>query len=192
MEYYNNIAAVTYEEVSDILSLSTLKVNVHRGNIVRLRRACYDKPALYSVESFPLRYKKAIKEKFKDEMKQTPAQQGLDKITEDMQAVVFFSEYVLADGRYLSAEKQVEYVNNASILNRCKEMIDDSNQMRARTSGTKLSKGEFWKGVSQVLPRLLDKGITHSLPIDTMRLKKKFNDYQKRGYEALISGDTWS
>lgn len=188
MEYYNNIAAVTYDEVSDILSLSTLKVNVHRGNIVRLRRACYDKPALYSVESFPLRYKKAIKEKFKDEMKQTPAQQGLDKITEDMQAVVFFSEYVLADGRYLSADKQVEYVNNASILNRCKEMIEQSNQMRARTTGSKINKGEFWKGVSQVLPKLLDKGIIHSLPTDTMRLTKKFNDYQKRGYEALISG----
>ena len=188
MEYYNNIAAVTYDEVSDILSLSTLKVNVHRGNIVRLRRACYDKPALYSVESFPLRYKKAIKEKFKDEMKQTPAQQGLDKITEDMQAVVYFSEYVLADGRYLSAEKQVEYVNNASILNRCKEMIDECNQMRARTTGTKLSKGEFWKGVSETLPRLLDKGIMHSLPTDTMRLKKKFNDYQRKGYEALVSG----
>lgn len=188
MEYYNNIAAVTYDEVSDILSLSTLKVNVHRGNIVRLRRACYDKPALYSVESFPLRYKKAIKEKFKDEMKQTPAQQGLDKITEDMQAVMYYSEYTLTDGRHLPADKQMEYVNNASILNRCKEMIDECNQMRARTTGTKLSKGEFWKGVSEVLPRLLDKGIMHSLPIDTMRLQKKFNDYQKNGYEALISG----
>ena len=71
---------------------------------------------------------------------------------------MFFSEYVLVDGRHLPADKQTEYVNNASILNRCKEMIDRSNQMRARTSGSKLKK------------------------------QKKFNDYQKQGYEALISG----
>ena len=101
---------------------------------------------------------------------------------------MFFSEYVLVDGRHLPADKQTEYVNNASILNRCKEMIDRSNQMRARTSGSKLKKGEFWKEVSDKLPQLLSNGMIHSLPENTMRLQKKFNDYQKQGYEALISG----
>lgn len=187
MEYYNNIQAVTYEEVSNIISFACLKKQAQRGNVVKLRRACYDKPALYRVDSFPLKYRKLIEEKFKEEMQESAVQHGLDNINEDMQAVMFFSEYVLVDGRHLPADKQMEYVNNASILNRCKEMIDRSNQMRARTSGSKLKKGEFWKEVSSKLPDLYD-DFPHSLPMNTMRLQKKFNDYQKKGYEALISG----
>lgn len=187
MEYYNNIQAVSYDDISDILSLSTLKVNVHRGNITKIRRACYDKPALYSVESFPPKYKKLIKDKIASEMEESAVQHGLDNINEDMQAVMYYSEYTLTDGRHLPADKQMEYVNNASILNRCKEMIEMSNQMRARTSGSKLKKGEFWKEVSKKLPDLYN-DYPHSLPMNTMRLQKKFNDYQKRGYEALISG----
>lgn len=187
MEYYNNIQAVTYDEVSDIISFNCLKKQAQRGNVVKLRRACYDKPALYRVDSFPLKYRNLIEEKFKDEMQEIPVQKGLDNIKEDMQAVMYYSEYTLQDGRHLPADKQMEYVNNASILNRCKEMIDKSNQMRSRTSGSKLKKGDFWKEVSSKLPDLYD-DFPHSLPMNTMRLQKKFNDYQKRGYEALISG----
>lgn len=187
MEYYNNIQAVTYEEVSNIISFACLKKQAQRGNVVKLRRACYDKPALYRVDSFPLKYRKLIEEKFKEEMQESAVQHGLDNINEDMQAVMYYSEYTLTDGRHLPADKQMEYVNNASILNRCKEMIEMSNQMRARTSGSKLKKGEFWKEVSKKLPDLYN-DYPHSLPMNTMRLQKKFNDYQKRGYEALISG----
>ncbi|MDY6380636.1 MAG: hypothetical protein SPL06_05810, partial [Bacteroidales bacterium] len=187
MEYYNNIQAVSYDDISDILSLSTLKVNVHRGNITKIRRACYDKPALYRVDSFPLKYRKLIEEKFKEEMQESAVQHGLDNINEDMQAVMYYSEYTLTDGRHLPADKQTEYVNNASILNRCKEMIERSNQMRSRTTGSKLKKGEFWKDVSKKLSKL-QADFPNSLPTDTMRLQKKFNDYQKNGYEALISG----
>lgn len=187
MEYYNNIQAVTYEDIHDIICMNTLISSIQRGNIFRLRRACYDKPALYRVDSFPLKYRKLIEEKFKEEMQESAVQHGLDNINEDMQAVMYYSEYTLTDGRHLPADKQMEYVNNASILNRCKEMIDRSNQMRARTTVSKLKKGEFWKEVSSKLPDLYN-DYPHSLPMNTMRLQKKFNDYQKRGYEALISG----
>lgn len=187
MEYYNNIQAVTYDDINDIVTMSVIQHGVQRGNIIRLRRACYDKPALYRVDSFPLKYRKLIEEKFKEEMQESAVQHGLDNINEDMQAVMYYSEYTLTDGRHLPADKQMEYVNNASILNRCKEMIEMSNQMRARTSGSKLKKGEFWKEVSKKLPDLYN-DYPHSLPMNTMRLQKKFNDYQKRGYEALISG----
>ena len=187
MEYYNNIQAVTYEDIHDIICMNTLISSIQRGNIFRLRRACYDKPALYRVDSFPLKYRKLIEEKFKEEMQESAVQHGLDNINEDMQAVMYYSEYTLTDGRHLPADKQMEYVNNASILNRCKEMIDRSNQMRARTTVSKLKKGEFWKEVSSKLPDLYN-DYPHSLPMNTMRLQKKFNDYQKNGYEALISG----
>lgn len=188
MEYYNNIPAVNYNDIQDIMSLNVLQVNLHRGNIVRLRRACYGKPALYSVESFPLKYRKDIEKKFEKEMSETPVQKGLDYIKEDMQAVIFFSEYTLLDGRHLPADKQNEYVNNASILNRCKEIYDISCQKHSQLGHTCIPKGKFWKEVSEMLPKLLDNGIIHSLPENTMRLQKKFNDYQKQGYEALISG----
>lgn len=187
MEYYNNIPAVEYTDISNIICVGTFNSLCSRGQIERLRRAHYRYSALYRVDSFPLKYRKLIEEKFKEEMQESAVQHGLDNINEDMQAVMYYSEYTLTDGRHLPADKQMEYVNNASILNRCKEMIEMSNQMRARTSGSKLKKGEFWKEVSKKLPDLYN-DYPHSLPMNTMRLQKKFNDYQKRGYEALISG----
>ena len=189
MEYYNNIQAVTYEDIIDIIKYDTLMSNIRRNNIVRLRRACYDNPALYSVESFPLKYRKAIKEKFSEEMKEDATTKLLDaeEIKTDMQAVKFYSEYVLNDGRHLPSDKQTEYTNNASILNRCKEIYQISCERRNRTSGTRIKKGEFWKKVSDKLPKLQE-DFPNSLPVDTMRLQKKYNDYQKRGYETMISG----
>lgn len=191
MEWYNNILAVEYSDVSDILSYKTLEQNVLRGNISRVRRACYEQPALYSVESFPAKYRKAIEEKFPEMYKQEESSNKNllcgDNILRDMKAVQYFAEYTLSDGRHLPSEKQEEYVNNASILNRCKEIMEESNQMRSRTSGRKIKKGEFWKMVSEKLPQLQE-DIRNTLPIDRMRLTKKYNDYQRRGYEALISG----
>lgn len=187
MEYYNNIQAVTYEDVSNIICMNTLNSLYKRGQVNRIRRAHNGYSALFVVGSFPLKYRKLIENKIASEMEEIPVQKGLDNIKEDMQAVMYYSEYTLTDGRHLPADKQTEYVNNASILNRCKEMIDRSNQMRARTSGSKLKKGEFWKEVSSKLPDLYN-DYPHSLPMNTMRLQKKFNDYQKNGYEALISG----
>lgn len=192
MEYYNDIMCVEYEDISDIISLDTLQKNVCRGNIIRLRRACYDKAALYSVKSFPLRYRRAIEEKFGvgekgKEGKRGVSLLGVENITKDMQAVKYFGEYLLGDGRHLSEDKQEEYVNNASILNRCKEIYQKSCEKRNRTSGTRIQKGEFWQSVSKRLPELQEV-MPNSLPVDVMRLKRKYNEYQKKGYEALISG----
>ncbi|MBQ9254986.1 MAG: hypothetical protein IJ180_09470 [Bacteroidales bacterium] len=189
MEYYNNIQAVEFRDISDIICAGTFNSLCSRGQVERLRRAHYGYSALYSVESFPLKYRKAIKEKFSEEMKEDATTKLLDaeEIKTDMQAVKFYSEYVLTDGRHLPSDKQTEYTNNASILNRCKEIYQISCERRNRTSGTRIKKGEFWKKVSDKLTKLQE-DFPNSLPTDTMRLQKKYNDYQKRGYEAMISG----
>ncbi len=189
MEYYNNIQAVTYNDVQDIICMNTLNSLFKRGQVDRIRRAHNGYSALFSVESFPLKYRKAIKEKFSEEMKEDAPPKLLDaeEIKTDMQAVMFYSEYVLTDGRHLPSDKQTEYTNNASILNKCKEIYQISCERRNRTSGTRIKKGAFWKMVSDKLPKLQE-DFPNSLPVDTMRLQKKYNDYQKRGYEAMISG----
>ena len=104
MEYYNNIQAVTYEDVSNIICMNTLNSLYKRGQVNRIRRAHNGYSALFVVGSFPLKYRKLIEEKFKDEMQEIPVQKGLDNIKEDMQAVMYFSEYVLVDGRHLNIE----------------------------------------------------------------------------------------
>lgn len=189
MEYYNNMPVVTYNDVQDIICMNTLNSLFKRGQIKRIRRAHNGYSALFSVDSFPLKYRKAIKEKFGEFMKENTTNNLLseEQITRDMQAVKYFGEYVLADGRHLSEDKQEEYVNNASILNRCQEIYVNSCEMRNRTSGKKVNKGEFWKKVSEKLPELQEE-LPNSLPMDVMRLRKKYNDYRKRGYEAMISG----
>ena len=187
MEYFKGVQAVSYNDIADIISLSTLNINVYRGTIIRLRRACRDTEALYDVRSFPPKYRKAIKEKFGEEQQVKSA--GLldaETIRTDMQAVNYFAEFVLDDGRHLPTDKQEEYVNNASILNRCKEIYQASCEMRARTSGTRINKGEFWERVSKKLPELQEQ-MPHSLPSDKMRLQKKYNEYQKDGYKVLVN-----
>ena len=79
----------------------------------------------------------------------------LDAITIDAAAVDFFERYELADGRHLSTDKQEEYVNNASILNRCREVLEAHADMRGR-HGKQLLLGEFWQKAAMAMERLQD------------------------------------
>ena len=188
MEVCNNIRCVSAEELEGIVSYNTIRVLVQRGRVERVRRGCYDTPALYNADSFPQKYKVEIYRRFPDLAAQEEARPMLDKVALDQAAVVFFEDYRRneSDKKGLSDEKRVEYVNNASILNAFRDMLENSDGKHVRTSHPKIGRGEFWKRAAKALPRIADRW-PNSLPQNARRLQEKYNLYIREGYASLIS-----
>ncbi|MCQ2351293.1 MAG: hypothetical protein MJ003_04890 [Paludibacteraceae bacterium] len=186
MEYYNNILCATQSDLQGLIAYNTLKLLIHRGKAERVRRACLETPALYSVESLPYKYKVEVYRRNPDLKAQTEAKPLLDAVEADGTAIQFFEQYTLPDGRHLPNYKQWEYSNNAAILNCCKNILERCQSQRCK-HGKHIKKGEFWAKVAKALPRLSDKW-PNTLPENPARLQEKFRQYISGGYETLING----
>lgn len=187
MEYYGNTLCISHAELTaGIMTESNLKLLRHRGKLKQVRRACYDTPALFAVESLPLKYRTEVYRRYPDLQEKADSKPFMDAITPDGQAMQFYAEYVLADGRHLTTEKQAEYSNNCAIMNAFRQRIEASNSHRLRQSKPKLNKTEFWRKAAAALPRLADR-FPHSLPESDRRLQRKFNEYLHEGYVCFIS-----
>ena len=185
MEYYNGKYCATVDDLQGIVSEGTLLKMCQRGTVERVRRGCYERTALFDVDSMPVKYKVEVYRKYPKDNKDVN-RYLLDDITVDAAAVDFFELYTLPDGRHLPTDKQEEYVNNASILNRCREVLEEHQKMRGR-HGKPMLKGEFWQKAAQAMERLQDY-YPNSLPQYAPRLKEKFKDYTANGYAALVNG----
>lgn len=187
MEYYNDILCVTFEDISDIIQYDALKKLVKRNKVTRVRRGCYGTTALYSVDSFPIRYKEEIYKKFPDIKEMAKAKPLLDGIEPDGVALNYYETKKLPNGRNLTPDKIKEYANNAAILNRIKEIFDTATSARSKLRKGFKNKGEKWEDIVRALPRL-QSTMPHSLPENARRLQDKLKQYVKGGYEVLISG----
>lgn len=186
MEYFQNTLCITGAEILEFMPEGTLKSFSYRKKVNRVRRGCFETPALYSVDSLPEKYKVEVYKKYPDLKKQAEAKPLLDNIEPDGEAINFFETYQLPDGRHLDDEKKQEYTNNAAILNCCKRILEAEASHRGR-QGKRLKKGEFWKKAAEALPRL-DERYPNSLPQNPLRLQEKYRQYQQGGYEILING----
>lgn len=180
-------ASIGIEQLQGIISQATLLKAVQRGRIVRLNRACYDTPARYEVDSFPLRYRVEIYKRYPDLRQTHEAKPFVQTIEIDGDAARYFEEYRTLDDRHLPAAKQEEYTNNASILNAFHALLRGNDGMRLKSGGKRMMRGEFWKKAAQALPRIADV-YKHSLPENPRRLQAKYNEYQRIGYAALVNG----
>lgn len=188
MEYYGNHLCISHSELtSGILSVSNLNAMVRRGKVTQVRRGCYGTPALFEVDSLPLKYRTEVYRRHPDMQEKANSKPFMDTITPDGVAMQWYADYVLADGRHLTAEKQAEYSNNCAILNAFGAVIDEANSHRIRQSKPKLNKREFWAKAAAALPRLADR-FPHSLPESDRRLQRKYNEYRRDGYVCFISG----
>lgn len=168
------------------MSKSNLNYYVREGKIKQVQRACYGTPALFAVESLPLKYRMEVYRRYPDLQEKADSKPFMDTITPDGQAMQFYADYVLTDGRHLTTEKQAEYSNNCAIMNAFRQCIETSNSHRLRQSKPRLNKTEFWRKAAAALPRLADR-FPHSLPESDRRLQRKFNEYLHEGYECFIS-----
>lgn len=187
MEYYGNRLCISHSELTaGIMTESSIKQLRHRGKLHQVRRGCYDTPALFAVDSLPLKYRTEVYRRYPDLQEQADSKPFMDTIMPDGEAMRFYADYVLDDGRHLSTEKQTEYANNCAIMNAFRQVIETANSHRLRQSKPKLNKMEFWKKAAAALPRLADR-FPHSLPESDRRLQRKFNEYQREGYSCFIS-----
>ncbi len=188
MEYINGRPAATQDDLVGIVSANTLCVSVQRGNIERARRGCFERPALYYVDTLPAKYKPAVYHRFPDLQGEKEAVTVLDLLEVDHEAYTFFMEkYKKPDGRGLDAKKVEELTNNCSILNAFKLRLQRSDEESIRHAKPKIRRGEFWRKAANILPRLADR-YPHSLPGNPARLQEKFNQYMNEGPKVFISG----
>lgn len=189
MEMYNGVLCISQSELVDagIISSENLYKRCIRGSIKRVRRACLDTPALFEVESLPLRYRTEVYRRNPDWKEQTASRPFVDEIVPDPAAERFFhEEFTLPNGDHLPADKAAELASSAAILNAFAALIERSDSQRLRLSKRRLSKTEFWKRAAEALPRISEHH-PHNLPESPRRLERKFRDYQAEGYVALVS-----
>ena len=187
MEYYGNTLCITHTELTaGILSNANLKQLRSRGKVHQVRRGCNGTPALFAVESLPLKYRTEVYRRYPDLTEAAESKPFVEQIESDGSAMQFYAEYVLADGRHLSNEKQTEYANNCAIMNAFGQCIEKANSHRIRQSKPKLKLGEFWKKAAAALPRISD-AWPNSLPQNARRLHMKYNEYRKQGAVVFIS-----
>lgn len=187
MEYYGNTLCISHTELTaGIMTNDSLLKLAQRGKVERVRRGCNGTPALFAVDSLPLKYKTEVYRRYPDLQKKAESKPFVESVQPDGEAMQFYADYVLADGRHLSNEKQTEYANNCAIMNAFRECIERANSHRIRQSKAKIKLGEFWKKAAAALPRISD-AWPNSLPQNARRLHMKFNEYQKQGAVVFIS-----
>ena len=188
MEYYANTLCISHNELiaNGIMTGDTVKNLRRRNQLQQVRRGCYGVPALFAVDSLPLKYRTEVYRRYPDAQEKADSKPFVEAIEPDGKAMQFFAEYVLSDGRHLTTDKQQEYANNCAILNAFKLCIERANSHRIRQSKAKIKLCEFWAKAAAALPRISD-AWPNSLPQNNRRLHQKFNEYTAQGYVCFIS-----
>lgn len=188
MEYFNDRLCIAYTELTDgIMSEAILKYHKRKNTIEQMRRGGKGTPALFAVDSLPLKYKVEVYRRYPHLKEECRSKPFVESIEADGAAWSFYENYVFADGKHLNREKVQLYANNAAILNAFRMLLERADSQRIRQSHKRMKRTEFWCRAAQALP-LIAGVYPHSLPENPRRLQEKFNRYQKEGYEVLITG----
>ena len=109
MEYYGNTLCISHTELTaGIMTNDSLLKLAQRGKVERVRRGCNGTPALFAVDSLPLKYKTEVYRRYPDLQEKAESKPFVESVQPDGEAMQFYADYVLADGRHLSNEKQTE------------------------------------------------------------------------------------
>lgn len=100
-------------------------------------------------------------------------------IQKDFKAEGYYTAYKLSDGRNLPLQYINQYTVAASFINMLLQV--NSNKKLLKTT-LNLSLDSFWKHVEEII-----KSDNIDLPASYKRLRQKMLDYEKNGYEVLIS-----
>lgn len=143
--------------------------------------------ALIEYESLPDAYKAMVIAKYGDPYEYMARQPIRELIKTDYKAVRFFQDFTFENGKKLKPEHQLEYANDAAILNAFTTLLSDKKKLKT-TLNIKLE--QFWETACNIISGLKDakERFPNSLPTSVRRLKPHFKAYKTEGYAALISG----
>lgn len=190
MQYVGNTLCASGAELiiseknpNGFISLSLWK-KWQRTGVKIIQRACFGKPALIDFNTIPEKYRNEIAVKLGLPQEQATIKTFKDRVIADANAVTFYSNYKLSDGRFLPDAVQREYAINAAVLNAIKIVQKDSREMRQKLGKPQVN---FWgKAITAVNNIRVELG--HTLPATDVTLQRRFTKYVNEGYAALISG----
>jgi hypothetical protein len=149
--------------------------------VVRRGGGASDCCALIAIDSLPSKYKEAVEKKYPGGDEVRIKAWVLSNYEMDQAAIAFFHDRSKT-GIDLDEKKKREYIINASVLNCCIKLYE-----RARDS-QRLFGGKYnWDMMAKTIETLREE-LGHTLPMSTLRFRKKVNDYKRGGYGCLISG----
>lgn len=185
MEYYGNRLCISYSELVDSGIMTSANYNslTYRKKVKVVRRGggASDCCALIAIDSLPSKYKEAVEKKYPGGDEVRIKAWVLSNYEMDQAAIAFFHDRSKT-GIDLDEKKKREYIVNASVLNCCIKLYE-----RARDS-QRLFGGKYnWDMMAKTIETLREE-LGHTLPMSTLRFRKKVNDYKRGGYGCLISG----
>lgn len=184
-ETFGNTIAVPVKAIIDsgIISKSNYDQLVLRKKIKVLQRGCLGTPALADFSSFPERFRRVMENVFGDPKAEQSKNALSEFLGQDTAAIEYFSSYEIDDNRYLPADTIKEYYANACVLNAIHLLLNSRRSLQKMCGG---SVKAYWPTIAKNVLDLDRKEYPHSLPMNDRRLKDRYNQYQKGGYEVLI------
>ncbi len=193
MEYYANTLCISARELVDrgIMTRSNYCQMVARKKVTVVRRGGgANGYALVAVSSLPEIYRNKVNALYPDPSHEMLLAWLDSNYETDQAAVVFFTDWFAKNaGKDIDKRKDKrkedyinEYVVNASVLNACIKLYNNSKAVH-KTMGVKYD----WSKMTQAVEGYKTK-TGHTLPTSMLRFRKKVNEYQKDGYQCLISG----
>lgn len=187
--YYDNKLCVKANKlaVKGIMTKHCYAKMAQRGIINRVRTGCRGTPALVEWASIPPEYQNKYKKIYGDPREDHKYKYIMDHIVDDHEAIDFYNQYQLEDGRYLPPKKVEELITNAQLLNALHEVSNQTTTLRKMLN--KKSAG-VWESLATIISDadFQDK-VKHNLPTNPRRLREKvktFKNAEGNDYESLI------
>ena len=184
MEYYGKKLCISYHELvgSGIMTEPNYKYKSWKGQIDVVRQGKgLGNYALIAVDSLPTKYKEAVEEKYGNGAEVILTGWFMSNYELDQAAVAFYNDRSKT-GLDLGDDKKHEYIINASVLNTCIRLYENTKAIK-RTMGERYD----WDKMATAV-KILREQLGHTLPESTLRFRKKVNQYKRDGYISLISG----
>ena len=197
-KYYNKIVCVTEPELTvkgddgeepvigreAFHSYKKLCTKKHVPIVVR-RGGGPNCPALINWELLRPDIKDRYMKKYKVDPKTAAKPYGLRTLLKtDYDAIEYFAQYTLADGRHLPEDTQQLYVANANMLNALLQLSNDRSGLIKALGG---STNGVWPQLAETAT-LLKAETGHNLQGNPIRLKQEVEVYKQTKYAGLISG----
>jgi hypothetical protein len=190
MEVHSEKICLTGPDVLKAIPYNTLMSLVRRGQAERVRRACRDRQALYSVDGFRHNYRVLLYERHPDlsdfALREKMIEESnivLDNILPDPAARNYFETWQTPSGKYLKPEDSVRYYNSAIILNAMRRAWDKMFSMRTRSGHKMMLKADFWGLMRDFLPVVCEK-YENTLPGSARRLQEASERYFEPGVDG--------
>lgn len=184
MEYYNGRLCTTVKELSAVMSYSSYRKSAERGRIDVARQGKGSgNYALIVVETLPDDVKRQLEEAYPQMDKMRLVEWIKENYALDTEARAFFYAFRFSNGNTLPKEKITEYTANASVIRCVLRLKNNAAALRQASKGGTIQ----WAEMAEVITACKEE-YGHTLPENPMRFRKKVAEFNRVGYECLISG----